>query len=196
MQVARVRSMLWLTAALAVAGAVAAILAAAMLPLSTSGDSSSSAVTTARRSTTLPATHPSTVPPLASFEPAWRLRLRRPLVDPAPAPRGAVAKVAKATRPPSLPVRLIGTIVDGEHPRGLFITGLATVELKGIGDVTGGAKILAIDENTATLSSGGESFVLKRERAPFDPSGANYDAALRLNSSTIVNPKADADEGS
>jgi hypothetical protein len=123
------------------------------------------------------------------------MRLRRPLVDPAPPPRTAVAKVAKATKQPSLPVRLIGTIVDGERPRGLFISGLATIELKGIGDVTGGAKILAIDENTATVSSGGETIVLKRERAPFDPSGANYDAALRPTS-TIVNKNAGADEGS
>ena len=32
---------------------------------------------------------------------------------------------AKSVKPPSLPVRLIGTIVDGAHPRGLFMTGLA-----------------------------------------------------------------------
>lgn len=91
-------------------------------------------------------------------------------------------------------MRLIGTIVDGAHPRGLFMTGLATVELKGVGDMAGGAKILAIDDNSATVSYGGESIILKRERAPFDTTGANYDAAVRSNS---TNSKADsADEGS
>jgi hypothetical protein len=187
--------MLWLTAALASAGAVAAIVAAVVLPLSNDADATGGAgVAGARRSTTAPLTRAPAVPPLASFEPAWRLKLRRPLVDPAPIPRAASAKVAKSVKPPTLPVRLIGTIVDGAHPRGLFMTGLATVELKGVGDMTGGAKILAIDDNSATLSYGGESIVLKRERAPFDSSGANYDAAVRSNS---TNSKADtADEGS
>jgi len=192
MRVTRVRSMLWFTAALAAAGAVAAVVAAVILPLSMNSDAAGAAGN-ARRAATASASRVSTVPPLASFEPAWRVKLRRPLVDAAPAPRAA-AKVAKAVKPPSLPVRLIGTIVDGAHPRGLFMTGLATVELKGVGDMTGGAKILAIEENSATVSYGGESIILKRERAPFDTSGANYDTAVRINS---PNSKADtADEGS
>jgi hypothetical protein len=191
MRVARVRSMLWLTAALAAAGAVAAIVAAVVLPLSTQNDGCD--LPAPRRSTTGAATRVSAVPPLASFEPAWRLKLRRPLVDAAPAPR-AVARVAKSVKPPSLPVRLIGTIVDGAHPRGLFMTGLATVELKGVGDVTGGAKILAIDDNSATVSYGGESIVLKRERAPFDSTGGNYDAAMRSNAASSKDDAAD--EGS
>jgi hypothetical protein len=196
MRVTRVRSMLWLTAALAAACAACAIVAAVVLPLSDDADATGGAgVASARRATTAPATRAAAVPPLASFEPAWRLKLRRPLVDSAPAPRAA-AKVAKAVKPPSIPVRLVGTIVDGAHPRGLFMTGLATVELKGVGDVTGGAKILAIDENSATVSYGGESIVLKRERAPFDSTGGNYDAAVRSNSAIVI-PKADAaDEGS
>jgi len=197
MRVARVRSMLWLTAALGAAGAACAIVAAVLLPLSIDADRAiggGGGVANARRSATAPVSRPSTVPPLASFEPAWRLKLRRPLVDPAPAPR-SVARVAKSVKPPTLPVRLIGTIVDGAHPRGLFMSGLATVELKGVGEVTGGAKILAIDDNSATISYGGESVVLKRERAPFDTTGASYDAALRSSS---TNSKADtaADEGS
>jgi hypothetical protein len=193
MRVTRLRSMLWLTAALAAAGAVAAIVAAVVLPLSNDTEATGRAgAASARRSTTAPATRAPAVPPLASFEPAWRLKLRRPLVDPAPTPRAA-AKVAKSVTPPSLPVRLIGTIVDGAHPRGLFMSGLATVELKGVGDVTGGAKILAIDENSATVSYGGESVVLKRERAPFDTTGGN-DAAMRSNSTNSKNDAAD--EGS
>jgi hypothetical protein len=120
------------------------------------------------------------------------LRLRRPLTDPPPAARAVTAKSVKR---PTLPVRLIGTIVDGEHPRGLFMSGLSTVELKGVGEVAGGAKILAIDENSATLSYGGESFTVKRERTPFDPTGAIFDAAARSNAPAAT-PKKDADEGS
>ena len=191
MRVMRVRSMLWLAAVLAAAGAVAAVVAAVMLPLSNDSSANGAGIASARRSATAPATRVANVPPLASFEPAWRLKLRRPLVDPAPQPRPA-AKVAKAVKAPTLPVRLVGTIVDGAHPRGLFMTGLATVELKGVGDTTGGAKILAIDDNSATLSYGGESIVIKRERAPFDSSGSGLDAALRFNSKN----DAAADEGS
>jgi hypothetical protein len=200
MRVARVRSMLWLTAALAAAGAACAIVAAVLLPLSIDADGAmgggvGGGVANARRSRTAPVSRPSTVPPLASFEPAWRLKLRRPLIDPAPAPR-SVARVAKSVKPPTLPVRLIGTIVDGAHPRGLFMSGLATVELKGVGEVTGGAKILAIDDNSATISYGGESVVLKRERAPFDTTGATYDAALRSSSTNSKADTAADDEGS
>ena len=191
MRVARVRSMLWLTAALASVGAACAIVAPGVLPLSTQNGGCD--LPAPRRSTTSMSPRLPAVPPLASFEPAWRLKLRRPLVDAAPAPR-AVARLAKSAKPPSLPVRLIGTIVDGAHPRGLFMTGLATVELKGVGDVTGGAKILAIDDNSATVSFGGESIVLKRERAPFDSTGGNYNAAVRSNSTSSKDDAAD--EGS
>jgi hypothetical protein len=190
MQVARVRSMLWLTTLLAIAGAVAAVLAAALWPLSLPTEAS--VIPSARVPATSTTARSSAIPPLASFEPAWRLRLRRPLTDPPPAARAVTAKSVKR---PTLPVRLIGTIVDGEHPRGLFMSGLSTVELKGVGEVAGGAKILAIDENSATLSYGGESFTVKRERTPFDPTGALYDAAARSNAPATT-PKNDADEGS
>lgn len=196
MQVARVKSMLWLTAVMAVGGAAAAVWFGFFAPLSPPAESTEPAAAAPRMASTLPSNRSAALPPLASFEPAWRLRLRRPLVDPpAPAPRVAV-KASKATKPQGVNVRLIGTIVDGEHPRGLFISGLAAVELKGVGDVTGGAKILAIDENSATLSYNGNSFTLKRERNPFDSSGESYDAALRPNSATKVVRETDGEEGS
>jgi len=132
---------------------------------------------------------------LASFEAAWGRKLRRPLVDPPPPPpvRVASAKTAKASRAAKVPVRLLGTIIDGSRSRGLFASGIATVELKGIGETIGGATVLAIEENSATVSyNGGEAVTLKRERTPFDPSGANYDTAVR----TAVDAKRDAEGGS
>src|SRR5438445_13867120 len=122
MRVARVRSILWMTAAAAVAIAVAAIIAAVVWPLEEIADMSSpqnSELSTQPAPPVVPARSSAIpqVPPLATFEPAWRLPLRRPLVDP-PAPP---AVAAKATRLSGLNVRLIGTIVDGERPRGVFL---------------------------------------------------------------------------
>jgi hypothetical protein len=172
MRVARVRLTLWLTTAVAAAGAVAALVAATLLPLDVPSDARPG--TQSRRpasaSTTL-----ATLPPLESFESAWRLPLRRPLVDP-PATESAVPAAA-AVKPPAPPIRLVGTIVDSRRPRGVFMTGLATIELKGVGETAGGAKILAIDDNSATLTYEGDTIVLRRERTPFDPSGDAYDNA-------------------
>ena len=106
--------------------------------------------------------HPRTeaaVPPLASFERAWQLPLRRPLVDPPP-PAAVTARAVK----PGLGVRLIGTIVDGQRPRGVFMVGLANVELKSVGEKAGGAEIVAIDDNTATLTFQGETVILAVRR--------------------------------
>jgi hypothetical protein len=165
MRVARVKMLLWLTSAAGLGGAAAALVAAWRLPL----DATVPPDPGARVTETTPTTTPS-LPPLASFEPAWRRPLRRPLADPPP-PASPVLASAQPAKPPNLMVRLVGTIVDGQHPRGVFLVGLAGIELKAVGEKAGGAEILRVDENTATLSYGGETFTLKRERSPFDISG-------------------------
>jgi hypothetical protein len=181
--------MLWLIAALGAAGPVKEIFAAMKVPLATV---EADAQPAPRSPTTRAVARDRALPPLASFAPAWRLHLRRPLVDPpAPAPvRLASAKAAKRAKPG---VRLIGTIVDGKQSKGFFITGLANIELKAVGQTVAGATIVAIDDNSATLSSGGDSFTLKRERTPFDPTGAAYDTPARAS---IANDKSDSDSGS
>jgi hypothetical protein len=181
--------MLWLIAALGAAGAVLAVVAAAKWPLASV---EADARPVSHSATTRAAPPERALPPLASFAPAWRRRLRRPLVDPpAPAPaRLASAKAAKRARPG---VRLIGTIIDGKQSKGLFITGLSKIELKAVGEPVAGATIVAIEDNSATLSSGGETFTLKRERTPFDPTGAAYDTPARAS---IANDKSDSDSGS
>jgi hypothetical protein len=170
MRTTRLRSTLWLTTALGAAGAIAALFAAFSLPLQTPEPSSS---TLSRTPTSAPAAAIASLPPLESFEPAWRLPLRRPLVDPPPTTPALPA--AAAAKPAAPPVRLVGTIIDARHPRGVFVTGLATVEVKGVGESVGGAKILAVDDNTATLAYNDDTVTLRREKAPFDPTGDAYE---------------------
>ncbi len=166
MDVARARSLLWLTAALGAAGAAAAWLVAAR---------SLAAETPMGRSVPLANVTPlpdAALPPLEDFQPAWRQSLRRPLTDPPP-----LAAAASQPAAPNLMVRLIGTIVDGRRPRGVFLVGLASVEVKGVGERAGGAEILRIGDNDATLSFNGETFVLKRQKHPFDPNGGGTEPA-------------------
>lgn len=171
MHVARVRSMLWFISALAAAGAAAAWVLATR-PLGTIPASASVSTATANSSHD---TAPAALPPLAEFERAWQVPLRRPLADPPPA---ASAQTQPAPpRPPNLMVRLIGTIVAGDRPRGVFLVGLASVEVKSVGEKAGGAEILRIEENHATLSYDGETFTIQREKHPFDPNGGNLEPA-------------------
>gem|GEM_PF-2222762 len=193
MRVSQTRGILWAVGALAVTAAIGVVAAAVWMPLdlpTTAVSSSARTVASTRQAIAAGGGAMS----LASFEAAWGRKLRRPLVDPPPPPvRVASAKTAKASRAAKVPVRLLGTIIDGSRSRGLFASGIATVELKGIGETIGGATVLAIEENSATVSyNGGEAVTLKRERTPFDPSGANYDTAVR----TAVDAKRDAEGGS
>jgi hypothetical protein len=167
MNVARARSLLWLTAALGVVGSAGAWVMATW-PLGAEAPSGQAAPI-ARATSALE----TALPPLEDFEPAWRLPLRRPLTDPPP----AVIAASQPAAPPNLMVRLIGTIVDGRRPRGVFLVGLAAVEVKGVGEKAGGAEILRIGENDATLSFNGESFVLTRQKYPFDPDGGSQEPA-------------------
>jgi hypothetical protein len=171
MQVAKVRPILYLVGGVAAAGAVATIVAVVALPPGSSNDGTSQI-----SSTQLPVQagqNPTTLP-LASFESAWQMPLRRPLED-AATPSVTENNTPAGTSAPS--VRLVGTIVDGQHPRGIFITGLSTVEMKTVGETVGAARILAIDDNSATLLGEAGTITLHREKKPFDPSGESYNAA-------------------
>jgi hypothetical protein len=176
MQIAKVRSILWLIGGIAAAGAVVAIVAVAYLPVGSSGDAiaQTSTLNLGQREA-----HGPTTLPLASFASAWQAELRRSLVD-APA---SLASISDApAKSAEVAVRLIGTIVDGQHPRGIFITGLATVEMKSVGDTVGSAKVLAIDDNSATLATEAGNITLHREKKPFDPSGESYSATAPADS--------------
>jgi hypothetical protein len=176
MRVARIKSMLWVITAAAAAGTIIVIIAAATLPFGSSADAplqpaggAPTEVTTGQALA---------IPPLASFEAAWSLPLRRPLVE-APAP--ALAATDAPVKPAGLALRLVGTIIDGQHPRGLFMIGLTKVELKGVGDAVAGARVVAIDSDAATLSYEGKTLIFHREKAPFDPTGESYNATALPN---------------
>src|SRR6059058_3816567 len=113
MTVARARTILWLTAALGAAAGAGTLLLAFVLPLDATSPPAPRPVTV---TTNADAGQAGGVPPLETFEAAWSLPLRRPLVDP-PAPV-IVAAATQPGRPPNLMVRLIGTIIDGRRPRG------------------------------------------------------------------------------
>lgn len=96
--------------------------------------------------------------PLASLESAWSRDLRRPLTDtPAGAPQQQVAAAV-------LPVRLVGTILDPEKPRGIFVTMRGQMELRGAGEKAGGVDVLSVDERGATISVAGKTVALKVEK--------------------------------
>jgi hypothetical protein len=182
MHVARTKLLLWLTAAAGALGAGACVAAALLLPLDVPAPAPPRAAGPAE------ATGPAapSMPPLADFEQAWAVALRRPLTDPPPQ---LAAATTGPSRPANLMVRLVGTIVDGERPRGVFMVGLAALELKGVGDKAGGAEILRIDAESATLAYNGQTFVLKREKNPFDTTGATAEMSP-------IRPAVGADEGS
>jgi hypothetical protein len=163
MSTVRLKSLLWLAAALFSLAAVLAIAAAVALPLDVLADDAPAA---AKASPPAAQTQPS-VPPLAWFAAAWSAKLRGALTDP-PA-NAAAARGGLATRPIGPPVRLVGTVTGGggrEGTRGLFVTGAGKVELRGAGErLTGGAVVVRVEERAATLSLDGQTHSLRVEPA-------------------------------
>lgn len=96
-------------------------------------------------------------PTLASFEPHLKLDLRRPLHDPPPAPPPVAPQVAK----PVLTVKLAGTIVEPGHSKAMLVTADGRTELKGVGQKSGDAEILSIEEKKITVRFHGEVVELK-----------------------------------
>lgn len=158
----RTKSILHVATAIALLASVAVLAWAAFAPMSmpSSDAESNGGATTA-------ASRPAQTPPLATFATAWSRDLRQPLDD---APRSAPAAAQAATS--SLSVRLVGTIVDPVRPRGIFMTQLGQMELRGVGDKAGGAEILKIDERSATVSVSGQPVVIKLEKIEFAVPGA------------------------
>jgi hypothetical protein len=125
------------------------------------------------------------IAPLASFAPAWSRDLRRPLTD---APVLAQQPQAAAT---ALPVRLVGTILDPDRPRGIFVTVRGQMELRGAGEKVGGVDVLRIDERGATVSVGGQPVTLKVEKleAPAAALAPNDPAAPPPSARSDANPQ-------
>ena len=86
-----------------------------------------------------------------------QVNLRRPLHDPPPAPPPAVAA---ATPMPPLDVRLTGTIYEPGHCRAMMQLPDGSIQLKSIGENAGNARILDIQQGSATIEYFGKSLVL------------------------------------
>ena len=96
----------------------------------------------------------------ATYAAAASRDLRRSLTDAPVTGQSAPAQPANA----GLPVRLVGTIVDASRPRGIFVTILGQMELRGVGEKAGGAEVLRVDERTATLLVAGQPVTIKVEK--------------------------------
>jgi hypothetical protein len=80
--------------------------------------------------------------------------LQRPLRD-APPAQLAAAKVI-----PPLDIRLTGTIVEPGHSRAMIELADGTVQLKGVGDVAGDARITEIQQGSIRVEYFGQTQVL------------------------------------
>ena len=109
------------------------------------------------RAVTPPKSQGPSIPPLSAFETVVRLDLRRPLSD-------VAVLEEKNIAPP--PVKLTGTIVqEGEgNSKAIFQTNDGQVELKSVGEKTGGADILEIGEDNVTLLYHGRKITLQRQQ--------------------------------
>src|SRR5579884_4160024 len=149
MRVRQVRVLLWGLTAGAAAGAVGVLFAGLKLPLAASPPQSVRVAPISSPPAEAPA-----LPPLEWFEPGWRAALR----GPAASDDTIAASPHQSTKPAAPMLRLVGTIMDARRPRGIFVVGLASIEVKAVGDKAGGADILRIDDNAATVSFNGATF--------------------------------------
>ena len=85
------------------------------------------------------------------------LDLRRPVYDPP-------AVQAPTQPPPSLALRLLGTVVETGHSRALLVGADGKLQLKSIGDSLAGAEILRIGPDTVTVRHLDADVELKIER--------------------------------
>jgi hypothetical protein len=100
---------------------------------------------------------------LADFESIWRLNLRKSLTDaPASAPLADATTTPVAVVPGSGgPFVLIGTIGDS---LAMIRTASGAVELKGLGEIVNGAKIVAIRPAQVDVESDGQRTTVAKLR--------------------------------
>jgi hypothetical protein len=103
------------------------------------------------------------LPPLASFEPIWKLDLRKPL-DGAPA-AAPLARQAAATAPANngIPITLVGTIGDS---LALVRTADGAVEVKAVGESAAGAKIVSVRPSQIDVEFAGQVVTLRKPKVP------------------------------
>jgi hypothetical protein len=128
----------WLTC---LTGTIASLLWAVALPLP-----AESAISPATRES-ISGLRNQALPSLAAFGSLATLDLRQGYAD--------------AAKPVvNFNAKLRGTILEPDRPKAVFQTGDGRTELKGLGADIAGAKILAIEKETVTVSYNGETLIL------------------------------------
>ena len=143
MNVQRLRSWLWITAAACIVAALGIVVLAWRTPYLDAADQASRRVITTAATTD----DQSKLPGVEQFAPLMDTasRLRRPLFDPPPpAP-------PKAKPPPPLRVRLAGTIIDPEDAQAMLIGSSGAIQFLRVGDVIDDATILEITESSVRV---------------------------------------------
>ena len=80
----------------------------------------------------------------------YQKSLRQPLYDAA----------ASAAPTPQLNLKLIGTMLEPDFTRGLFVTGSGEQKLVAVGESVDGAEVLAIKDGAVTVNYAGQQVVL------------------------------------
>lgn len=102
--------------------------------------------------TTAPVEQQTVLPPLQSFRAAYLVDLQRPLYD---APRKSPVAVQQP-----LQIRLAGTIMDPGFSRAVFAAPDGHTELKAVGEISSGARILTITDGSVTVLYNGQTSIL------------------------------------
>lgn len=140
---------------LALAGGLAATVALALaMPL----DEPPSAGTAGKTPSTAPATIQK-LRPRSDYAVIYQKSLRPPLYDAA----------ASAAPTPQLNLKLIGTMLEPDFTRGLFVTASGEQKLVAVGESVDGAEVLAVKDGSATVKYAGQEIVLKVQKKEEGP---------------------------
>jgi hypothetical protein len=155
MTVRRQRLLLWSTAAIFAATGAVCLAVSVLLPLEAgwqrpqSGAAVGNAVAPARR-----------IPSLEEFARVWDGPLGRSVEVPAsqPAASGeavpAAAAQSSSAAPPAF--KLAGTVVERGHSYALLVTPEGRMEVRGVGEESGGARVMEIGKSNVTLRVEGQ----------------------------------------
>lgn len=97
-------------------------------------------------------------PSLVTLQASAQLDLQRPLFD---APPPAPAPVVVPPPPPPLAVQLAGTIIEPGHNQAMLVGPDGKTELKSVGESSGSAKILEINQDNCVVQYLGSRVTLK-----------------------------------
>ena len=155
---------LWLLAVLCLLSAVAVVCVHFWIPVQINVQPASLSVMTAASKpakATTPPTPQSTLPTLASFTPAWDLRLRPVQEAPPPAPTPTVTAPPPPPPAKSFTAKLTGTIIEPNHSMALFTTQTGEVQFVNLGQMVEDAKVVQIQPDQVIIERNGQTLTLE-----------------------------------